>query len=108
MTTEISTDEIEINVSRICPTTTGVEGAVDANVTLTLPDGRELSGELTLARAHDGWRVYGPPSYVPAVDYWMSGALIRAIDALGLDDEAYRALIVRVAEEASATVTAAQ
>lgn len=57
----------DVTVSRITvgtatETTTGVDGGVDVDVTVTLSDGAELSGEVTLVpdRAAPGeWRPYG-------------------------------------------------
>lgn len=73
-------EPVEVSVGVVSPTTEGVEGAMDVDVTVTLSDGTEIEGEVTLARqSYDGaWAAYGP-----APDYWISGALLARLQVLG-------------------------
>jgi hypothetical protein len=77
---ETEEEPVTVTVSVASPTTTGVEGALDVDVTVTLADGTEVEGEVTLARReHDGaWAAYGD-----APDYWISGALLAQLHRLG-------------------------
>jgi hypothetical protein len=47
--------------------TTGVEGGVDVDVTVTFPDGSECDGEVTLLPAEDGRHVYESWGYLHGV-----------------------------------------
>jgi hypothetical protein len=77
---ETEEEPVTVAVSVASPTTTDVEGALDVDVTVTLSDGTEIEGEVTLARReHDGaWAAYGD-----APDYWISGALLARLHCLG-------------------------
>lgn len=75
-----------------------VAGAVDVDVTVTLPGGDPLEGEVTLApRQYDGQLA----SYGSSPDHWVSGALLRALR--GLSDLAFRAALDQI-EAAAADV----
>lgn len=73
-------EPVTVAVGVVSPTGTGVEGALDVDVTVTLADGTVIEGEVTLARrSYDGaWAAYGP-----ARDYWMSDSLMTGLDVLG-------------------------
>lgn len=79
----MTTTDTTCTASIAAPTTTGVDGALDVDVTVTLPDGRTLEGEVTLARReYDGaWAAYGD-----APDYWISGAMLAALKTLDHDE----------------------
>lgn len=62
-------------------TDTGVEGAMDVDVTIVLASGPTMSGEVTMVRDRDsnsrlGWRSYGD-----GADHWVSGDLLGALRA---------------------------
>lgn len=88
--------QIQIQASNARPTTTGVNGAVDVNVHVTLPDGREVRGEVTLCPAEDGRPVY--ESWGGGADHWVSGGLLAELYAVaegdtGIDREALRTML---------------
>jgi hypothetical protein len=71
------TTDIHVAASIATPTTTGVEGAMDVDVTVTI-DGKEHDGEVTLVRSEqDGrWVSWGQP------DHWVSSKLLASLQAL--------------------------
>lgn len=87
----------EITVTHVAascptPTTTGVDHGIDLDVTVTLSDGSELEGEVTLVPAQDGrpeYEVYGPPGDGGA-EYWVSSGLLDALAAACGDDTGRR------------------
>jgi len=71
--------QIKVYASNARPTTTGVEAGVDVDVSVTLPDGREIDGEVTLLPAEDGrprFEAWGSP------ENWMSWGLLRDLRAM--------------------------
>lgn len=75
---------IKVEAGEVTETTTGVERGLDVGVTVTLPDGREIDGEVTLLPREDG-----SPGYAAwgSRDHWVSGDLLRALDEALSDDE---------------------
>ncbi len=75
-------------------TTTGVERGLDVPVTVTLPDGREVEGEVTLLPAEDGRPTYeswGEP------DHWVDGRLLRELRKAFPDYSDLRKILARLA-----------
>lgn len=72
---------IDVTASVATETTTGVEGALDVDVTVEV-DGVEYDGEVTLVRHEQtgDWGAWGRP------DNWVSGDLLRALGELSVDD----------------------
>jgi len=84
-------DEVEFHADSPRATSTGVAGGVDVDVSLMLPDGTELEGEVTLMRReYDGsYGEWGAP------DNWISGRLLGEINARW-DDYDHRAVLDRL------------
>lgn len=81
---------IHVAASVATETTTGVARGLDVDVTVTLPDGEEVEGEVTLLPCADGRPGY--ESWGSGPDHWVSGALLRKLlkayegDDAGLTD----------------------
>ena len=89
---------IEITAQNARPTDTGVNGAMDVYVEITM-DGREICGDVTMVR-HEltgEWVPYGN-----AADYWVSGRMLRELSDLRSGQKLCELLakIARVAGEA--------
>jgi hypothetical protein len=67
---------IAVSASNPRATSTGVERGVDVDFELILPDGRKLSGEVTLLPSEDGRPVYRPWG---APDNWIDGRTLDVI-----------------------------
>jgi hypothetical protein len=80
-------DQITVNAGESRPTTTGVEGAVDVPVEVTLPDGRVVRDEVTLCPAEDGRPCY--ESWGTA-DMWVGGELLAELYAAYEGDDGAR------------------
>lgn len=92
--TETTSDAITYRATASRPSTcldlTEHPGAVDVDVRATLPDGTTYDGEITLSPSnYDG--TLEPCG--PAPDYWISGKLLQAINALDLPDADYRSTL---------------
>lgn len=87
-------NEIHVAASVATPTTTGVEGALDVDVTVTI-DGVEYDGEVTLVRdENDGrWSSWGAP------DNWVSGRLLTQLRKL--EHHVFRDALTAIEEAAS-------
>jgi hypothetical protein len=77
------------------PTDTGTRRGVDIDVSVTLPDGRVIDGEVTLCPAEDGRPVY--ESWGPSADFWVSGKLLQELFSV----EAYRDTLDAIESAAS-------
>ena len=89
----------EVIASNPRETDTGVKGAIDVDVEITLDDGTILDGEVTLVRAADGrpsWEPYGDTA-----DHWVSGALLAALSAHVGDAESLRRALSEIAGSAA-------
>lgn len=76
MAQQITISDIIVGV--VSQTITGVEGALDVDVTVTLSDGTEHEGEVTLVRDRGhatAWRAYGDE---PSM--WVEAGLLAALD----------------------------
>lgn len=83
----------KISVYASMATSTGVEGALDVDVTIDF-DGHEVAGAVTLVRNHEGhWAAWGDR------DHWVSSNLLKALDAL--DDDMLADDILRRIERAA-------
>lgn len=78
------------------PTSTGVEGAMDVDVSVEI-DGKTFSGGVTLINEHGGWSSWGAP------DHWMDQALLDAVEAA----EDTHTLMMEISGEAAAEIDAA-
>lgn len=73
----MSTTEITVSASNARPTSTDVTGGIDVDVVVTLPSGRAIEGEVTLAPSdHDG----KPAAFGASPDEWVSDDLLKAIE----------------------------
>ncbi|MBX3264889.1 MAG: hypothetical protein KF782_34780 [Labilithrix sp.] len=94
---------IHVATGVVTETATGVEGGLDVGVTVTLPDGREVDGEVTLAPSdHASRPAY--EAYGPSPDYWVSGGLLRALYA-ALDGDDLRDALEAIESAAAAATT---
>lgn len=80
-------------------TTTGVERGLDVTLTVTLPDGREIEGEVTLLPAADG-----RPEYESwgSADQWVESRLLAAVRAAYPDYREFREALSEIEAAASA------
>lgn len=84
---------LQVLAEAVTPTTTGVEvhrfgcvvGALDVTISVTLPDGSGVAGEVTLApHEYDGrWSAWGQP------ECWMSEMLVTKLREAFVDDSAH-------------------
>lgn len=90
MTTRSETRIPHVTAGTTRETTTGVERGRDVDVTVVLPDGGVVEGEVTLLPAEDGRAVYerwGDPAN------WVDGRLLRALRAAYPDHGEFRAAL---------------
>lgn len=87
---------IEVSASIATETTTGVERGLDVSVTVTI-DGRDIEGEVTLVPREDGSPGYA--SWGSSPDFWVSGGLLRELEALPGED--FRAALAEIESAAA-------
>jgi hypothetical protein len=77
---------MKAKASNARPTGVGVYRGIDVDVTVTLDDGREVKGEVTLVLA-----AHGRPRYVSwgSPGHWVSDDLLAEIGVACADDETY-------------------
>ena len=85
-----------VTASNPTPTSTGVEGAMDVDVSVEI-DGKTFKGSVTLINEYGSWSGFESP------DSWMSQPLLDAVEAA----EDPQALMMEVSGEAAAEIDAA-
>lgn len=92
--------ELHVAASIATETTTGVDRGLDVDVTVTLPDGSEVDGEVTLVPNADGTPGY--EAYGMGPDFWVSGPLLRALQGAYKGDDEGLTEALREIERAAA------
>ncbi len=90
-------ETLTVTAGEASKTATGVERGLDVGVTVTLPGGRVVEGEVTLLPAEDGRPVYeswGEPSM------WVSGKLLAEVSR-AYDGDEFRAALRAIASAAA-------
>lgn len=89
---------IAVEASHARPSTTGVDDGYDVDVCVTLPDGTEIDGEVTLLRRT--WEVNSPWGAWGTPNNWLDGRTLASLRELDHDD--YRDALDAIESAASA------